>query len=152
MREQVREDVIRKKSLTLAQERAAEAAEALKAADDFVAAAEAAAWAVGASDLVARGASFPEVGPSAAVEAVAFAMTPGAVSDVVQTGNAAAIVHLVEREEASAADLAQNRDTLRDELMFERQSRFFTAYMDNVKARLDITIDLAVLEQALGQA
>ena len=152
VREQVREDVIRKKSLTLAQERAAEAAEALKAADDFVAAAEAAAWAVGASDLVARGASFPEVGPSAAVEAVAFAMTPGAVSDVVQTGNAAAIVHLVEREEASAADLAQNRDTLRDELMFERQSRFFTAYMDNVKARLDITIDLAVLEQALGQA
>ena len=152
VREQVREDVIRKKSLTLAQERAAEAAEALKAADDFVAAAEEADWAVGASDMVARGASFPEVGPSAAVEAVAFAMTPGTVSDVVQTGNAAAIVHLVEREEASAADLAQNRDTLRDELMFERQSRFFTAYMDNVKARLDITIDLAVLEQALGQA
>ena len=152
VREQVREDVIRKKSLTVAQARAAEAAEALKAADDFVAAAEEAEWAVGASDMVARGASFPEVGPSAAVEAVAFAMTPGTVSDVVQTGNAAAIVHLVEREEASAADLAQNRDTLRDELMFERQSRFFTAYMDNVKARLDITIDLAVLELALGQA
>ena len=152
VREQVREDVIRKKSLTLAQERAAEAAEALKAADDFVAAAEEAEWAVGASDLVARGAAFPEVGASGAVEAVAFAMTPGTVSDVVQTGNAAAVVHLVEREEASTADLAQTRDTLRDELMFERQSRFFTAYMDNVKARLDITIDLGVLEQALGQA
>ena len=152
VREQVREDVIRKKSLTLAQERAAEAAETLKAADDFVAAAEEAEWAVGASDLVARGAAFPEVGSSAAVEAMAFAMTPGTVSDVVQTGNAAAIVHLVEREEASAADLAENRDTLRNELLFERQSRFFTAYMDNVKARLDITIDLAVLEQALGQA
>ena len=152
VREQVREDVIRKKSLTLAQERAAEAAETLKAADDFVAAAEEAEWAVGASDLVARGAAFPEVGSSAAVEATAFAMTPGTVSDVVQTGNAAAIVHLVEREEASAADLAENRDTLRNELLFERQSRFFTAYMDNVKARLDITIDLAVLEQALGQA
>ena len=152
VREQVREDVIRKKSLTLAQERAAEAAATLKAADDFVAAAEEAEWAVGASDLVARGAAFPEVGSSAAVEAMAFAMTPGTVSDVVQTGNAAAIVHLVEREEASAADLAENRDTLRNELLFERQSRFFTAYMDNVKARLDITIDLAVLEQALGQA
>ena len=152
VREQVREDVIRKKSLTLAQERAAEAAETLKAADDFVAAAEEAEWAVGASDLVARGAAFPEVGSSAAVEAMAFAMTPGTVSDVVQTGNAAAIVHLVEREEASAADLAENRDTLRNELLFERQSRFFTAYMDNVKARLEITIDLAVLEQALGQA
>ena len=152
VRDEVREDVIRKKSLTLAQERAAEAAETLEAADDFVAAAEEAEWSVGSSDLVTRGAALPEVGPSAAVEAVAFAMVPGSVSDVVQTGNAVAIVHLVEREEASAADLAQNRNTLRNELMLQRQSRFFTAYMDNVKARLEITIDLAVLEQALGQA
>ena len=152
VRDQVREDVIRKKSLTLAQERATEAAEALKAADDFVAAAEEAEWSVGSSDLVPRGAALPEVGSSPSVEAVAFAMAPGTVSDVIQTGNAVAVVHLVEREEASAADLAQNRDTLRNELMLQRQSRFFTAYMDNVKARMNITIDLAVLEQALGQA
>ena len=152
VRDEVREDVIRKKSLTLAQERADEAAETLKAADDFVAAAEEAEWSVGSSDLVPRGSALPEVGSSAAVEAVAFAMDPGSVSDVVQAGNSVAIVHLVEREEASAADLAQNRNTLRDELMLQRQSRFFTAYMDNVKARLDITIDLSVLEQALGQA
>ena len=152
VRDQVREDVIRKKSLTLAQERAAGAAEALKTADDFVVAAEEADWSVGSSDLVTRGVALPEVGTSPSVEAVAFAMPPGTVSDVVQTGNAAAIVHLVEREQASAADLAQNRDTLRNELTLQRQSRFFTAYMDNVKARLNITIDLAVLEQALGQA
>ena len=152
VRDQVREDVIRKKSLTLAQERAAAAAETLRAADDFVAAAEDAEWSVGSSDLVTRGSALPEVGPSAAVEAVAFAMAPGSVSDVVQAGDAVAVVHLVEREEASAADLAQSRNTLRDELTLQRQSRFFTAYMDNVKARLDITIDLSVLEQALGQA
>ena len=152
VRDQVREDVIRKKSLTLAQERAAEAAETLRAAEDFAAAAEEAEWSVGSSDLVTRGASLPEVGSSAAVEAVAFAMSPGTVSDVVQAGNAAAIVHLVEREEASAADLAENRDTLRDELTLDRRARFFTAYMDQVKERLNITIDLAVLEQALGQA
>ncbi len=152
VRDEVREDVIRKKSLTIAQERAAEAAGMLKAAEDFVAAAEEAEWSVGSSDLVTRGAALPEVGVNAAVETVAFAMTPGSVSDVVQAGDAAAVLHLVEREEASAADLAQNRITLRNELMLQRQSRFFTAYMDNVKARLDITIDLAVLEQALGQA
>ena len=152
VREQVREDVILKKSLTLAQERAAGAAETLKTAEDFVAAAEQAELSLGSSDFVTRGSTLPEVGSSPAVEAVAFAMTPGTVSDVIQTGNAVAIVHLAERVEASAADLAQNRDTLRDELMFQRQSRFFTAYMDNVKARLAITIDLGVLEQAIGQA
>lgn len=152
VREEVREDVIRKKSLTLAQERAADAAVTLQAAEEFTAAAEEAEWTVGSSDLVTRGASFPEVGPSAALEAAAFAMTPGTVSDVIQTGDAAAIVHVVEREEASAADLAENRDALRNELMFERQSRFFTAYLDNVKERLEISIDLAVLQQAIGQA
>lgn len=151
VRDQVREDVIRKKSLTLARERAAEAAETLRAADDFAAAAEEAEWAVGSSDLVARGSALPEVGPSAAVEAVAFGMTPGSVSDAIEAGDAAVVVRLVEREEASAADLAENRDTLRDELTSQRRSRFFTAYMDNVKGRLSINIDLAVLAQATGQ-
>ena len=152
VREQVREDVIRKKSLALAQARAAEAVETLKAADDFVSAAEAAEWSVGSSELVTRGSALPEVGLSTAVEAVAFAMTPGEVSEVIQAGNAVAIVQLVEREEASAADLAANRDTLRDELTAQRHGRFFNAYLDTVKQRLEIAIDLAVLEQALGQA
>lgn len=152
VRDQVREDVIRKKSLTLARERAAAAAETLRAADDFAAAAEEAGWTVGSSDLVTRGAALPEIGPSAAVEAVAFDMDPGSVSDAVEAGDAAVVVRLVEREEASAADLAESRDTLRGELTSQRRSRFFTAYMDNVKERLNISIDLAVLEQALGQA
>lgn len=152
VRAQVREDVIRKKALTLAQERAAEAAAALKAADDFVAAAEAAEWQVGSSELLTRGSAFPEVGLSPAVETLAFAMTPGEVSGAVQTGDTVAIVQLVEREEASGADLAANRDTIRDELTARRQGRFFNAYMDTVKERLEIAIDLAVLQEALGQA
>ncbi len=153
VRDQVREDVIRKKSLTLARERAAEAAETLRAAaGDFAAAAEEAGWTVGSSDLVTRGSALPEIGPNAAVEAVAFDMTPGSVSDAVEAGDAAVVVRLVEREEASAADLAENRGALRDELTSQRRARFFTAYMDNVKERLNISIDLAVLEQAIGQA
>jgi len=150
VRDRVREDVIRKKSLALALERANEAAEALQSAEDFIVAAEAAELAVGTSELVARGASFPQVGISSPVEAVAFAMEPGAVSDVIQAANSAAIVHLVEKEDASEDDLATNQDTLRNELLFSRQSQFFGAYMENVKERLDIDIDLEVLDQALN--
>ena len=152
VRDQVREDVIRKRALTLARERAAEALVALHEAEDFVAAAEAAELPVGSSELIARGASLPQVGVSAELERVAFDMEPGAISDVVQTGNAVAIVHLVERQEATADNLAENRETIRDELTAQRQSQFFTAYLDEVKARLQITVDQAVLELALGQA
>lgn len=150
VRDRVREDVIRKKSLVLALERATEAAEALKSADDFVSAAETAEFAVGTSELVARGASFPQVGISSPVEAVAFAMEPGAVSDVIQAANSAAIVHLVEKEDASEDDLATTQDALRNELLFSRQNQFFSAYMENVKERIDIDIDLEVLDQALN--
>ena len=94
----------------------------------------------------------PQVGFSPELETVAFDMQPGAVSDVVQAGNAVAIVHLAEREEATVDDLAQNRDTIRDELTVQRQNQFFTAYLDQVKQRLEITIDQAVLDLALGQA
>ena len=124
----------------------------LRAADDFVAAAEAAEWQVGSSELLTRGSAFPEVGLSPAVETLAFEMTPGEVSGAVQAGDTVAVVQLVEREEASAADLAANRDTIRDELTARRQGRFFNAYMDTVKERLEIAIDLAVLQEALGQA
>ena len=150
VRDRIREDVIRKKSLTLALERANEAAESLKLAEDFVSAAETAEFVVGTSELVARGASFPQVGISSPVEAVAFAMDPGAVSDVIQAANSAAIVHLVEKEDASEDDLATNEDTLRNELLFSRQNQFFNAYMENVKERIDIDIDLEVLDQALN--
>ncbi len=152
VRDQVQEDVIRKKALTLAGARAAEALAALREAEDFVVAAEAAELSVGSSDLITRGASFPQVGFSAELDVLAFDMEPGTVSEVVQTGNAVAIVHLVERQEATADDLAENRDTLRDELTLQRQGQFFTAYLNRVKEQLDVTIDQAVLDLALGQA
>ena len=150
VRDDVRENVIRKKALTLAQERAAEAARALGEADDFQSAAEEAEYAVGSSDMVGRGAPLPGVGVSAAVEAVAFAMEPGTVSEPIETGGAVAVVHLVEREDASAEDLDVQRDRLRDQLVATRQGQFFTAYMTRVKERLAIDVDLAALERAFS--
>ena len=145
VRAQVREDVIRKKSLARAQQKAAEIVESLKAADDFSAAAEAAGLQVGTSELITRGTALPEVGVSAAVEAAAFTLSVGEVSEAIETDNAAAIVHVVERAEA----LAKVSDTLRDELLLIRQGQFFSAYMTKAKERLRIIVDLATLEQAL---
>ena len=150
VRDDVHEDVIRKKALTLAQERAAEAARTLRESDDFVAAAEEADYAVGSSDLVARGAPLPEIGVSAAVEAVAFAMDRGAVSDPIEAGSTVAVVRLAEREDASAADLDEQRETLRDQLVATRQGQFYTAYMTRVKERLAIDVDLGALERAFS--
>ena len=99
VREQVREDVVRNKALALAQEKAAEVGTMLQDAEDFAVAAAASDLTVAASDLIARGAAFPVVGINTALENVAFELPIGGVSDVVEAGDTAVVVHVVERQD-----------------------------------------------------
>ena len=144
----VRDDVIRRKAFVTAQERANEIATTLQDADDFTAAAEGEELIVNSSDLIARGAAVPGVGLNADVEAMAFSMNVGETSDPVLTGNSAVILHVHERQEADDEDFETTRESLHQELVAERQSQFFSAYMENAKARITISIDLAALAQA----
>ena len=144
----VRDDVIRRKAFVMAQERADAVAALLQDADDFGAAAEAEDLSVNESGLIARGAGVPGVGVNAQVEEVAFSLSPGETSDPVLTGNSAVVVHVHERQDADEADLRANRERLRSELVIERQNQFFTAYMENAKARIPISIDMGAFALA----
>ena len=144
----VRDDVVRRKAFVMAQERADAVAALLQDADDFGAAAEAEDLSVNESGLIARGAGVPGVGVNAQVEEVAFSLSPGETSDPVLTGNSAVVVHIHERQDADEADLRANRERLRSELVIERQNQFFTAYMENAKARIPISIDMGAFALA----
>jgi len=152
VRAQVREDVIRRKALTLARERAAEAATRLQGAEDFAAAAREADLTVGSSELMSRGGAFPEVGISDAVEALAFALPVGGVSDVVAAGSTAAVVHVVERQDVTAAELESAREELRTELLQQKQDQFFQSYMNTAQETIELSIDQLALDEALGAA
>ena len=150
VRTQVRDDLLRQRALALAQERANEVVSTLQEADDFVAAAEAAELTVGSSELLARGGAFPEVGVNSAFEAVAFALPEGGISDVIEAGNMAAIVHVVERESVTPEQLSNDRVDLRYELLQRRQTQFYQAYLSNAASELSINIDMAALQEATG--
>ena len=150
VRAQVRDDVLRREALALAQARATEVAASLQEADDFVEVAEAAGLTVGSSELLARGGAFPEVGVNTAVEAVAFALPEGGVSDVLEAGNMAAIVHVVERESATPEQFGTERTDLRYELLQRRQAQFYQAYLAKTASELPINIDMAALQEATG--
>jgi peptidyl-prolyl cis-trans isomerase D len=147
----VRDDVIRRKAFVAAQERARAAAATLKTAENFTEAAEAEGLTVNSSELMARGAAVPGVGLNAAVEAAAFSLGAGETSDPVLTGNTAVILHVHDRQEASPADLAATRESLRAELVSQRQNQFFSAYMENAKGRMTINIDMAAFSQVVQQ-
>ena len=145
----VRDDVIRRTAFAAAQERAAEVATLLQTADDFTQAAETEDLEVSTSDALTRGAAVPGVGLDTVVEAVAFSLSAGETSNPVMTGNSAVILHVHERQEATAADFQATRETLRNNLIAERQDQFFAAYMENAKARIRIDIKLDVFAQAV---
>ncbi len=146
----VRDDVIRKKAFVAAQARAADMATLLRAAEDFTLAAEGEQLEVSTSDTLTRGSAIPGVGLSAAVEAVAFSLSAGQTSDPVlmETSNSAVVLHVHERQEATASDFQEQREQLRNEMVAERQSQFFAAYMENAKIRITIEVRPDVFEQA----
>jgi peptidyl-prolyl cis-trans isomerase D len=147
VQERVTADRQRRRAQDMARAQAQSAVASLKGSANFAAAAKAAGVAVRPGDNLARGAAIPEVGPSPAVDQVAFSLPVGSVSDPITTPNGAVVVRVASRTEVSAEDLAKNRDTLRRELASQKRSQFFASYMSKAKQGMGINIDQAVLQR-----
>jgi peptidyl-prolyl cis-trans isomerase D len=150
VRDRVRDDAIKEKAKVLAHAKATSVASALKSAADFAAAAKKATLEARPSELVARGAALPEVGVSPAIDKVAFSLTPGTVSDPIETANGAAIIKVLERVDVTPAQLSSGRDSTRQELLNERRGRFFSAYMVKAKLKMGIEINREALDRVIG--
>ena len=90
----VRDDVVKQKAIETARQKAASISAEMKSGD-FDKAAKAAGLDVKTTELIARGAPIADVGVSPALEAAAFSLPAGAVSDPVVTETGAAIVKVV---------------------------------------------------------
>ena len=143
-------DATREKAAELARARASAIAVDLKAARDFAAAAKRAGLEVKTTELVTRGTALPDLGISEAVDAAAFALPVGGVSDAVSTPDGTAIVRVVERQDVTDAEIEAGRDQLRDELVNQRRDKFFGAYMQKAKAGLTINIKQDTLARIVG--
>ena len=150
VKDRVRNDVLRDKAGKAAAAAAKAAAAALKTAADFTAAAKKAGFDAKSSELVARGAALPEIGVNAQVEKAAFALDAGAVSDPIVTADGATIVKLVERQSVKPDEMAASRESVRQDLLDERRSGFFTAYMTKARQRMKIELNREVLNSILG--
>jgi peptidyl-prolyl cis-trans isomerase D len=142
----VRDDVLKQKAVETAQQRAAEIAAKLKSGN-FEAEAKTAGLEVKTTDLIARGAPIGDAGVSPAVDAVAFSLPAGAVSDPITTDNGAVVVKVLEKKEPTAAEIAAGKQQTKDELMNERRGRFYAAYMTKARERMNVRINNQLLAQ-----
>jgi peptidyl-prolyl cis-trans isomerase D len=146
----VEDDLKQEKATELAKQRASAIAADLKSAKDFGAAVKKAGLEVKTTELIARGAALPDLGISEAVDAVAFTLPQGGVSDAITTPTGTAIVRVVEKAAVTDAEVDAGKDVLRDELVNSRRDKFFGAYMQKAKTGLKITTRDDVLARVTG--
>jgi peptidyl-prolyl cis-trans isomerase D len=152
VRDRVRDDLTRERAAELAKNKAAEIAAMLKGASDFAAAAKKAGLEVKSTELITRGSPIPDVGISAEIDNVAFALPVNGVSDPISTPQGTAIVRVTEKEAVTDAQVAGGMDQVREELLNQRRDRFFSGYMAEAKKKLAIAINQETLQRAVGPA
>jgi peptidyl-prolyl cis-trans isomerase D len=145
----VKDDVLKLKAIDAARAKAASVLASLKSGD-FEKAAKAAGLTPKTTELIARGAPIGDAGVSPALEAAAFGLPAGSVSDPVVTDNGAAIVKVIERKDVAADELAKAKESLRAEILNERKNKFFSAYMTKARGRMKININRDVIAQIVG--
>src|SRR6185503_20484011 len=142
----VRDDVVKGKAADTARQRAASLSAQLKSGD-FTAAAKAAGLEAKTTDLIARGAPIADIGISPAVEAVAYTLPAGAVSDPIKTDNGAVVVKVVERKDVTPAELAAGKKEIREQMLNERKNRFYGSYMTKAREKMRINRNEATVAQ-----
>jgi parvulin-like peptidyl-prolyl isomerase len=147
VKSRVHDDLVRVRATELSKQRAAAVAGALKSASDFAAAAKAQGLGAKDTELIPRNSALPDVGVSAEVDKAAFALPVGGVSDPIQTNDGTVIVRVVQREEVTPDKVKQARETFRAELLNERRSRFFAAYMNKAREGIQIEVNNDVLRR-----
>jgi parvulin-like peptidyl-prolyl isomerase len=117
---------------------------------DFNAAAKAAGLEAKTTEFIARGGAIADVGVSPAVDAVAFTLPVGGVSDPIVTDNATVSVKVVERQEPAPADVASGKATLKTELLGERRNRFYASYMTKARERMKVNVNRELIAQLVA--
>jgi len=146
----VRQDVQKTKAVEAARQKATAIAAQLKAAADFAAAAKTAGLEAKTTDLIVRGGAVPDVGMSPAVDAAAFALPQGGVSDPIVTDTGAVIVKVLEKKTPTADELKTGRDAVKSELVNQQKQRFYGSYMAKARERMTIKSNPQVIAQVIG--
>ena len=151
VKDRAKEDLIRQRATELSSQRASAIAASLKSAPNFAAAAKAQGFDAKDTELVARNAALPDnIGVSPDVDKVAFSLPVNAVSDPIKTNDGTVIVRVVEKDPVTPDEFRKAKEAFRAEILNERRSRFFAAYMTKARDRVKPEINAEVVQRIVS--
>jgi parvulin-like peptidyl-prolyl isomerase len=98
-----------------------------------------------------RGQPMGDLGTGLALDQVAFALDPGALSEPVRVADGWAILRVLERQDFDPAAFEQQKPRLVATLRQQKQSQAFQAYMGAARERYEIRQNPEAYRSALGR-
>jgi parvulin-like peptidyl-prolyl isomerase len=92
----------------------------------------------------------PDIGVSPEVDKIAFGLPVGGTSGPIATADGTVIVHVTEHNEIKPDDLKKTREAFRAELLEERRTKFFGAYMAKARDSMKINMYPEVVQKILN--
>lgn len=97
-----------------------------------------------------RGSRLPEAGDSAAVQATAFDLDVGDVSEPLPAANGYVLLRVVEKTGFDPADFAAQKADFTQQILNEQKLRVWNAYVASLESRHDVRIDWQAIRSLTG--
>jgi peptidyl-prolyl cis-trans isomerase D len=114
-----------------------ELADKAKASGDLAKAAKEVGASVKTSDMVSSDSQVPELGQIAQVAPQLMDLPVGAVSGPISAEKNGVVAKILDKQEPTAADIAKNFDTTRDQLLEQRRSDAFNVFLTSVMSEYE---------------
>lgn len=102
--------------------------------------------------LVSRGQPMGDLGASAGLDDVAFALKEQVLSDPVEVKGGYAVLRISERKSFDATEFAKQKAGLVATLRKERQRQLFAAFLDEARKRVSVERNAEVFRRLVGSA
>ena len=97
-----------------------------------------------------RGSQLPEAGRSVGVQARAFAMPVGELSQPLASDIGYVIIRVLEKSGFDAEDFTEQRASFEEQILTEQRSRMWSAFVQNLQSRYSVKIDWQAIRGITG--
>ncbi|HLJ25631.1 MAG TPA: peptidyl-prolyl cis-trans isomerase [Candidatus Angelobacter sp.] len=151
-KDRVTTDFKAERASTLLSQKTTELSDRAHAGHDLHKAAKELGATVKSSDLVARSAQVPDVGPMSGSASVAFTLKPGEISGPLHTGRNGLVLEVTDRQEPSltADEFAKAKDNLREQLAGQKRQEVMQLFMSSLNDRMEKEGKLKINKNELG--
>ena len=144
-------DTKTEKAKQLAADKTKEVEDLLKSGKDLKTAAKAAGVEIKTSEMLTRGASIPEFGSIAELDKEMFTLPLGKPGTPITVAGKTLAFAVKERQEINPDEMKKSMDMMRAEMLPEIRERYFNAYIQEVRKKMETNKQIKINESVMTQ-